>query len=452
MSNKNKIAENIFLPLSDMFFGTSVSRQLKFLRTSQYWSREQIDNYQNSRLRELILHSYQNVPFYRELFTDLRIKPSDIQTKEDLKKIPIITKEDLRKSKGKHIATNLKKKDLVYASSSGSTGEPFQFYKTKSSESILTAAAIRGWDWMGYQLGDPYVKLSNNSRSSLLKRIQDYLNNSLYLSSKQLTSEEFNRLAQLIFNYNPKYLRGYPTPLYFLAQQIEKNHGTYQGSALRAINTTGVTLSDKVRNKIEEIFGVKIFDAYSCEGGSVFFECPSHNYYHPSEEYAIQEYLEDGFTFSDPAKPLRHITTDLHNFASPFIRYDTQDYIVKGEEKTCSCGTHFQNIKKILGRDSDVLVTPSGKYVSAENFVAYFEWIIEVEQIQVVQNIINEIIIKMIVNDKFTNDTLEKVQSYWQTYIGSDVNVIVEIVDEIKLTPTGKRRIVIRNPEIKLND
>jgi phenylacetate-coenzyme A ligase PaaK-like adenylate-forming protein len=51
---------------------------------------------------------------------------------------------------------------------------------------------------------------------------------------------------------------------------------------------------------IEKVFGVNIFDAYSCEGGAVFYECPLHGCYHPSEEYAIQEYIEDSFTLSSP--------------------------------------------------------------------------------------------------------------------------------------------------------
>ena len=58
----------------------------------------------------------------------------------------------------------------------------------------------------------------------------------------------------------------------------------------------------------------------------------------------------------------------------------------------------------------------------------------------------------MIVNNSFTPEVQHKISNYWKNYIGNDVNVIVEVVDEIKLTPTGKRRTVIRNPKISLND
>ena len=451
MSIRNRITKKLIFPFSDMLLGTSVSRHLNFLRSSQYWSREQIDDYQNQKLRSLIHHSYHNVPFYHELFNDIRIKPEDIQTKEDLTKIPIVTKEDLKREKKKHLAKNIKPKQLVFSSSSGSTGEPFQFYQTKGSKSFITATALRGWNWMGYNLGDQYVKVSMNPRTSFIKRAQDFINNSAYLSSTQLKPDEFSKIVKEIIKFDPQFIRCYPVPLYYLAEQIEKEYGSYPGTKLQAINTTGSTLSKDVRLKTETVFGVKIYDAYSCEGGSVFFECPSQQHYHPAEEYAIQEYIADGFTVSDPEKPLRHITTDLHNYASPFIRYDTQDYIVLGDDELCSCGRHFKNIKKIKGRDSDVLVTPSGKFLIVENFVAYFEWITEVEQIQVVQEKVDEIKINMIVNKAFNKDTFDKIQTYWNDYIGPDVTVIVEIVDEIQLTPTGKRRTVIRNPNIKLN-
>ncbi|MDD3876062.1 MAG: phenylacetate--CoA ligase family protein [Bacteroidales bacterium] len=452
MNFRSFIASNIMLPIGDIITGQPIKKQLTFLGKSQFWTRDEIDKYQNIMLRKLIQHAYKNVPYYTELFDKNNIKPDDIVTKDDLQKIPITTKEDLKRNKDKHLALNIRKKDILYRSSSGSTGEPFQFYKTKNSEALLKAAAIRAWYWMGYKLGDRYVKVSMNERSSLLKKIQDYFNNCLYLSSTQLTSEEFTEIENKILNYNPSFIRCYPVPLHYLSQLIKKHHRNYNGKNLIAINTTGSTLHNDIRQEIQDVFKVNIYDAYSCEGGAVFAECPTHSNYHPSEEYAISEFISDSFTLSDKDNPRRLITTDLHNYASPFIRYDTQDYIVLGENMTCKCGRHFQNISKIKGRDSDILITPSGKYLVVENFVAYFEWITEVDQIQVIQSEINEIQINMVVNENFNEETHLKLSEYWKTYIGSDVDVKLNIVDQIKLTPSGKRRTVIRNPEIRLND
>jgi phenylacetate-CoA ligase len=450
MSFNNFVTETFILPFSDLLTGQSIARHLRFLNKSQYWTRDQIEAYQDDKLRDLISHVYHNVPFYREIFNDLNLKPEDIQSRKDLVKLPIITKEDLRKNKSKHLAVNLNKKNLIYMSSSGSTGEPFQFYVTRHADSFSKAAAIRAWYWMGYRLGDRYVKVSMNARSSRLKKIQDKLNMSLYLSSTQLTYDKFINIKEQITKYNPLFIRCYPLPLNFLSEIIAGTDGNYRGNNLLAINTTGSTLHDDIRNKIERVFNVNIYDSYSCEGGTHFSECPGRHYYHPAEEYAISELIEDEFSISSGDHPLRHITTDLHNYASPFIRYDTQDYIVPGDNQLCSCGRHFMNIRKIKGRDSDILITPSGKYLIVENFVAYFEWIPEVDQIQVVQEELNTIIIKMIVNDGFNHDVRQKIQHYWNEYIGEDVTVILEIADEIKLTPAGKRRTVIRNPKISI--
>ena len=452
MNYRKLITKNLFLPAGGLLIGQPIRKNLDFLEKSQFWSRDQITDFQNKQLQELIKHVFKNVPFYRDYYGSLGLIPDDIKTRDDLHKLPIITKTELKKNKQKHLAENLSIKNLIRESSSGSTGEPLQFYKTRNSESFLKATALRGWSWMGYKLGEPYVKVSMNPRKSIFKRLQDAFNNSLYLSSNQLTKEEFTKIITAIESFDPLFIRCYPGPLFFMADLIERNRHVYKGKSLSAINTTGSTLHNHMRSKIEKVFGVKIFDAYSCEGGAVFFECPSHEYYHPSEEYAIQEYIQDQFTFSDPQTPLRHITTDLCNWATPFIRYDTEDYVVLGDRNKCPCGRYLTNIKKILGRDSDTLLTPSGKYLIVENFVAYFEWINEVDQIQVVQERIDLITIRLTPNTGFNNTVYKKIHNYWQNYIGTDVTVRIEVIDRIPLTASGKRRTVIRNPQIKLDE
>ncbi len=452
MSLKNIISEQAILPLSDLITGNSIAKNLKFLMKSQYWSRQQIDDYQNQKLQQIIQHAYSYVPYYRELFEKNKLKPEDIKTKDDLYKIPITAKSDLKNNNGKHLAPNISVRELLFRSSSGSTGEPFQFYTTKNAESFLKAAAIRGWYWMGYRLGDKYVKLSMNPRTSIQKKIQDKINNSLYLTSTQLSSSVFEKIKTQIHKFDPTIIRCYPVPLLFLANQIVADDNECLNKSLKAINTTGSTLSDENRKFIENVFNVRIYDSYSCEGGTIYFQCSNSQFYHPAEEYGISEFIEDDFSKANDDSPLRHITTDLHNYASPFIRYDTQDYIIVEDKENCGCGRNYINIKKIMGRDSDILITPSGKYLIVENFVAYFEWINEVDQIQVVQDKKNEIVINMVVNDTFSQAKLKEIFSYWKSYIGDDVMLSLTVVDEIQLTPTGKRRTVIRNPEIKLYD
>lgn len=450
MSFRNFLAESIILPTSDFALGYSINKHLKFLLESQWWSKSEIEYYQNERLRELIKHAYETVPYYNELFKKLRLLPSDIKTKDDLTKLPVLTK-DIIKVEGvsRFLSNTISRKKLIYMSSSGSTGEPIQFYHTKHSDSFLKAAAIRSWFWMNYNLGDKYVKLSMNPRSSFIKRIQDYANNSLYISATRLEIDIFKNILEQIKSFNPKFIRCYPTPLNFLAETT-KLISKFEIANLSAINTTGSTLHPNVRDNIENTFKTKIYDSYSCEGGTIFAQCERNQNYHAAEEYSISEFIRDEFSTNHASNPVRHITTDIHNYATPFIRYDTQDYIVLSNDKSCSCGRNLLLIASIMGRDSDILITPSGRYLIVENFAAYFEWITSIEQFQIYQEKLNLIRMRLVVKDSFNNKTKEQIYKYWIDYIGEDVKLIIDVVKEIPLTPSGKRRNVIRNSEVRI--
>lgn len=450
MTMRNWLNENIILPFSDLILDQSISKDLKFLMTSQWWTREQIDEFQNFNLPKLIKHSYENVPFYSELFKKLKLTPNDIKSKNDLYKIPILTKEDIRKNfPEKIIARNLLKSQFILESSSGSTGQPLNFYKSKISMSFNKASAIRSWYWMDYKLGDKYVKISSYPRNPV-KKFQDILNNSRYLNSVHLTKEIFGGMIEKIELFDPKIIRSYPLLLDYLSQLIEKRGGIKLNN-LKAINTTGSTLHPYMRKKIQEIFKVNIYDSYSCEGSSVFAQCELLDNYHPSEEYAISEFIEDDFSRNDQDKAKRHVTTDLFNYATPFIRYDTQDYLVLGDDNKCNCGRNYLNISKIKGRDGDILVLPSGKYLIGQELVNILGTFTFIDQFQVYQEKSNLIRMRLVVNNLFNEIRKKEIYDYWKNYLGNDVEFLLEIVAKIESLPNGKRRFVIRNPEIKIS-
>jgi len=97
MISNHCVQERVILPLGDILTGQSVSKYLRFLQKSRYWSREEIDRFQNERLRLLITHAYGHVPFYREEMDKLQLTPADIRTKEDLRLLPIVTKAMIKK-------------------------------------------------------------------------------------------------------------------------------------------------------------------------------------------------------------------------------------------------------------------------------------------------------------------------------------------------------------------
>lgn len=446
MSLRNFITEKIILPGTDILLKKDIAKQLNFLIKSQYWSEDDLIAFQNRKLQELINHAYKNVPYYYELFNELNLKPSDFQKKNDLKKLPILTKEKIRLNikNGKLLAKNINQKDFIYNSSSGSTGEPLQFYLSKSADSMKKASAIRGWNWMGYKLGDKFIKVSQIPRKGRLKKIQDSIIRSYYLFIPQLDDNHFHKIVESLIHYKPSVLRCYPDPLRFLSVYIKKNKIKLSG--IKSINTTGSILTPETRELAENVFQCKIYDSFSCEGGAVVYECESNENYHSAMEYAITEIVDEN---NKDVTLGRLVTTDLWNYAMPFIRYDTQD-IIEISDKQCSCGRKLLPIKKIYGRESDILITPSGQFLIANNFTGFFQWIKEVEQFQVKQTELNKFEFYLKVNENYSKQIELKIIEYYKNVISSDVQIHINVVDDIPLTKSGKRRFLIRNDHIPL--
>lgn len=441
----NWIQERIILPLGDMMTGQQVAKYLRFLMKSQHWTREEIDAFQNERLRALIEHAYNHVPYYHDEMEKLGLTPADIQTKKDLEKLPIITKEVMRREGiERFTADNYPASKRIRCSSSGSTGHPFEYYATKLNYSVNIATNLRGWYNFGWRLGDKYVKMSQNPRKSKVKQLQDWVTRNLYIATADLSDAHMHEIMQQIEAYKPKVIRCYPDPLYIMAQYRLTHADEFKWKPL-AITTTGNVLHKHVRETIEEAFGCKIFDSYSCEGNANMFECPTHCGYHVSEEYGITEVLDD------QGKPIksgagRVVTTDLWNYAHPFIRYEVQDR-VEIDPEPCPCGRAHKHIKQIMGRDNELLVAPSGRKYMVHHFNVFFETTVtpelkdSIDQYQFVQHKDGSTTILLRVNERYDKDVERFIVEYWAKEFGAPVEI--KVVDRIPIMGNNKCRFII---------
>ena len=441
----NWLQEHIVLPLSDLITGQSVSKKLNFLLKSQYWTREQLDDFQNQRLRLLIQHVYESVPFYRDYMHAHHLTPADIQTKDDLKKLPIITKEIMRKEGIERFTSEtypISKR--ITTSSSGSTGKPFVHYITKEDYSMDIAGNLRGWYNMGWRLGDKYIKISQNPRNSFLKKIQDWVTRNRYVATTDLSDEHLYEVMQEIEYYKPVVIRSYPDPLYIMAQYRLQHKNEFRYCP-KVITTTGNVLHSHIREVIEEAFGCEVYDSYGSEGNSVAFECSTHGGYHSAEEYGITEVLDDNDQVVQEGSG-RVVTTDLWNYAHPFIRYDVQDRI-EVTASPCRCGRVHLRVLKVLGRDNEVLNAPSGRRYIVHHFTVFFEPTVtpqlkdSIEQYQIVQHKDGSVTIKLVVNNRYEDAMSMFLKDYWEKEFGADVTI--EIVDRIPIMGNNKRRFII---------
>lgn len=435
----DKLFRMALFPIMEYLSGTEIQHHLRELEKSQWFTRAEIEQNQEQKLRALIRHAYENVPYYHRIFRERGIQPEDIRTKADLEKIPLLTKDTIRNHLDELMAVNIPDSQRITAHSSGSTGEPMKYYIDKASYSAGWAQTFRCWGWAGYRLGEPYVKISLNPRESFYKKVQDQLMNTKYIYASGITEANIIQKISEIQQFNPKIIRGYASYLYLLAKNMEKTGITYSGATLA---TTGDMLHPEYRKSMEQQFNCKVFDGYGGEGTTVAFECEAHEGFHICEEDVLVEFLSNNEKAA-PGELANIVLTNLNNYAMPFIRYDIRDLGIYTDE-VCSCGRELTMMKSIEGRDADIIVTPKGDYLVIQFFTVLFKHFESVEQFQVVQESLNELRVKIIKNEKFRETDLTQIHDQIQERMGSTVNIYIEFVDDIPLYGrSGKRRFVI---------
>lgn len=429
---------SIISPIAEYSKKTSIQRYLRWLNKTQWMKPEELKELQNKKLRALIKHAYENVPYYNNLFKKLNLLPKDIKSKSDLTKLPYLTKDIISKNFRELQAVNIDKSQILEAHSSGTTGEPLKFYLTRDAYSYGWAQTFRCWGWSGYKLGDPYIKISPESRKNWSEKFQDRMMNCMFISTKDINEKIAWNKLQMMKKFRPKIIRSYVSPMYLLAKYAEKFDIKIQPSA---VMTTGEKLFSHYRKLIESQFTCDVFDCYGGESTPLAFECERHEGYHLCEETSIVEILKDGLPAS--SQELGEIAfTNLDNYAMPFIRYKLED-VGRLSDDFCPCGRGLSLMSSIEGRSSDMVITPDKNVLVVNFFTNLFKDIEGISQFQVIQESIDEINIKILKNEKFDETCIEYIKSQIKMYSGEEMYINIEYVESIPLTKSGKRRFVV---------
>jgi len=436
----SSILNYIVLPLGEFLRGTNVLGHLKQLEQSQWWTSAQIRQLQQEKLERLLYHAYENVPYYRRVFEERSLKPADIASIEDLSKLPILTKEEARRQLPDQIvARNCRKKDYLHLASSGSTGEPFRFYLSKQAHDARLAAMFRYWRAIGYDFGVPWVRVQRQPREKLIDRLYDRLVRCLYIPFCGVDKETLGQQIEQIRRARPDIIRGYPPALYLMAKFAKDND--IRLVSPKAVITTGDTLFDHYREAIETQFACKVFDNYGGEGIVIAGQC-EYGAYHINAEGVIVEFIKSDGQPARPGELGEIVLTDLNNYAMPFIRYKIGDIGVPSD-KMCSCGRGLPFMDSIKGRDTDIVVTPEGRYLTDHFFMGLIKYIDGVNQFQVIQHEIDHLEIKIVRNDRFTDQGAHHIEKTIRQRGGEGLGVELNFVDDIPVSKSGKRRFVI---------
>jgi phenylacetate-CoA ligase len=254
-----------------------------------------------------------------------------------------------------------------------------------------------------------------------------------YLLNVRSSVEE--QVAWLL-DRNPGYILSYPSVLRGIAQQLAAR--ARQLSNLRELRTFGEILEAECRAELEAVFGVRVVDMYSSqEVGYIALQCPAHEHYHVMAENLLVEVLDAHNRPCQPGEIGRVVVTTLHNFAMPLLRYDIGDYAELGAP--CPCGRGLPVLKRILGRQRNLLALPDGRRVwpvfdagdRPQELPAFF-------QFQVIQRSLTRIDVDIVRHQELTPAEREKVSRYFQQTLGYAFEVHPRRVESIARSRSGK--------------
>jgi phenylacetate-CoA ligase len=398
----------------------------------------EILEYQNKKLKKLILHAYNTVPFYRRLFDKHKIDPNTVQNVADLAKIPVINKSVLRKFPVKdRISTTFRGQPLEELLTGGSTGQPFAIYVTKEELNMIVAHKWRIYFEHGCNFFDKEALVEG-----IHGRVREGLLNRIGFARRVEVPDGLSMPDQLkvILKERSDVYRGYPSRFHLIAKYAEDNDIDVKRP--KAVFSDSETLLPIMRNTIENVFRVKVTNIYdSYEFGYTAWECKEHNGLHINCDSQILQIMKDNVEVDDGIRG-EIVITNLDNYTMPLIRYNTKDVGTKSKRK-CTCGIAFPMLAAVEGRIWDFVLTPSGEEISPlviTGFVAIQKGIVEY---RITQKKKEELDIEIVVskNYDYKTDFLIKRQLKKQYRFKQ---IKISHPQRLKKSPSGKFRSVIR--------
>jgi len=435
-----------FFRLHEQLLGRRTFPILRELMTSERWPREKLQAVQLERLRGLVTAAYGHTPYWRGIMDEAGFRPDDIRSLDDIRRFPLLVKQTIR-DRREEMVWRGEGRRVILARTSGSTNAALNFYTSSSREANITAARMRGHRWVGCRPGDKEVyfwaapvELGTQGR---LRQFRDWLRNDKFTSSLLITPEMVPACVDRWKRWGANCLFGYVSSFTMFARiawETGVDLTPLREAGLRVIVTTSEILGDN-RRIISDAFGVPACDSYGIrEAGLIGHECEQATMHTNSEQLLLEVLDRETLEPTDGEGEL--VVTMLASHCMPVIRYRTGD-IVTLSDVPCACGRTLPSITVSGGRILEFIVTRSGKWVSAVAFIYICRKIKGVLQVQARQERRGQVRVLVAVDDEFPPDGIQQVRAATRERLEDDDEIIVEIVDEIPPSPSGKQRMVI---------
>ena len=429
----NKIIENIILPLGDLFLNTSYVKSLKYWRSVDKLSSENLRKLQEENLSRVLKLGNKK----QKLYQNLTLKGDNPYVW--LNFFPILTK-DILNSNIDNLLTE-KKNRLHKLSTSGSSGVRTEIYMNNKDLSSFRAGNTRWWEWLGYTVGDNLLQTGITPDRKFVKRIKDVFFRTIYVNAFSLSEIEMIKIFESV-KENNFYLLGYASSLNILAEFAIENQIEVE---FKGVISLGDKLFNHHKKNIKKAFKSKVIETYGTSEGFLIACQFDLDYLYINSAQVYLELLDEN------DKPVKDgeigyvVVTRLDNSAMPLIRYKIGDLAIKlpKEEYPLKRKLNYPLLKKVIGRETDIVVLPDNRKLIVHSFTGIFEYYEEIEQFKILQYSKKGIIIEYIRSVNFDSICLLRIKNELREIIKIDSFLIdFKEVFEIKPTKSGKPQII----------
>ena len=449
MSLYTKIVANGIFPIHERLKKHNTVEIKNAMEASQWWSREQILDFQDLRLQKLMHSVYEHVPYYKKVFDQLEIKPNDIKSVADLAKLPFLTKTIIRENSDDLRADNAG--PLARFNTGGSSGEPLVFFIGNERVSHDVAAKWRATRWWDVDIGDKEIVLWGSpielGSQDYIRLVRDQLLRTKLLPAFEMTSSKLDDFVEAIIKTKPAMLFGYPSAFCLIVEHAEKRGISFRDLGIKVVFVTSERLYDHQRETIETAFACPVANGYGGrDAGFIAHQCPQGSMHITAEDIVV-EIIDTEGNVLPTGQTGEIVITHLATREYPFLRYRTGDIAALSEE-TCACGRGLPLLKDLQGRSTDFIVALDGTIMHGLALIYVIRDLNSVEEFKIIQETQTTTRVLLVPNKEFNAQQEALIVSGFKQRLGEGVDIIIEQVKEIPAERSGKMRYVVSYVEV----
>lgn len=418
-------------------YSSRFEQLLNDARERDMWDADRTRDYLNLRVQRFVRHSVATVPYYRELFQEQKIDPSDITTIEQLQLLPVLSKATVQGRISDFVSEAIPKSERVITQTSGSTGAGLAFVTTKDALREQWSIWWRHWLRHGISVDTPRaffrcIALVPAEQHKPPFWRYDQARRELYISGNHISPKSFPSIIEELNRRRLPWLHGNPSAISWFAS-LMLEHDRRLDYPIRWISLSmEQALPHHIAN-IEKAFGIRPIQHYGLvEAVANISENPDGNLY-VDEDFAATEFLMEPGTDT-----FQIVGTNLSNPAFPLLRYKVNDFA----EITGSSDAHGRRIvKRLAGRTDDYVILPNGSRLGRLDHL--FTGIVNVLEAQIYQNKTYEITIKVVKGKNFSLEDEARILTTARQRITQDMKIKLAYVSHINREPSGKFRYVV---------